>query len=129
MEAIGKFRNGGAPGNAIRFYAFVDRYMHPDYDTKVVRGKKYKEILWKDYRNGLAHGFAVCHGGFEGIPNYFQVRTVAGQDALYINPDHFYQDFRSGIAKYLRELLAAGSTDPIRTNFDAVFQDVFIDGN
>lgn len=129
MEAFGKFKNGGSGHNCTRFNAFVDAYMHSDYSTRTVGGKTYKEILWKHYRNGLAHGFAVSHGGFEVFPGYFQVRRIAGHDALMINPEHFYRDFRSGVAKYLRELKSAGPSDPIRLNFDKVFKAVFIDGH
>ena len=129
IEALGKFYNGGVGQNHQRFYAFVDKYLHGDFSAKSAGSVKYKEALWKHYRNGLAHGFAVCHGGFEGIAGYFEVRTICGHASLMINPEYLYRDFRSGVAKYLHDLRIAASADQIRLNFNQVFTDVFINGN
>src|SRR5262249_47591635 len=102
IEAAGKFLIGGKPGNAARFHAFVNRYMSRDYAGKTFGGMRYGEALWDHFRNGLAHGFAVCHGGFEGNPGqgYFVVRTIAGVQALEINPTSLYEDFAGGFEKY-----------------------------
>jgi len=130
IEALGKFRSGGIAGNANRFYVFVDTYMDPRYGTDYVGGLLYKEALWKHFRNGLAHGFAICHGGFDGQPNYFDVKNIAGHDALLINPKDFYSDFRSGLAQYLIDLKSGWrAPTQIVTDFETVFDDVYINGN
>ncbi len=48
--------------------AFLARYMHPDFQQKKLGADTYGDVLRKHFRNGLAHGFAVSHGGFEGAP-------------------------------------------------------------
>jgi hypothetical protein len=131
IEATGKFLIGGKPANAVRFHAFVNRYMSPDYAAKTFAGMTYGQALWEHFRNGLAHGFAVCHGGFEGNPGqgYFDVRTIAGVQALEINPTTLFEDFADGFAKYLHDLRAASATDQMAVTFNEVFEQVFIRGD
>lgn len=130
IEATGKFLLGPKSGNAARFDKFVNGYMSPDYAAKTFAGMTYGKALRDHFRNGLAHGFAVCHGGFEGNPGqgYFEVRTIAGVPALEINPTALYEDFASGFEAYLRDLRAAAPTDPIFITFNDVFEEVFIRG-
>lgn len=44
--------------------------------------------LWEHFRNGLTHGFAVRHGGFEGNPGqpYFEIKGSSTQPYLSVNP-------------------------------------------
>jgi hypothetical protein len=131
IEAAGKFLTGGKGGNAARFHAFVNGYMSSDFAAKTFGGRTYGEALWDHFRNGLAHGFAVCHGGFEGNPgqDYFAVRTIAGVQALEINPTSLFEDFAGGFEKYLQDLRAAGPADQLFVAFNHVFEQVFIRGN
>jgi hypothetical protein len=117
IEATGKFLKGERAGNGVRFHAFLNRYMAPDYAAKTVAG--------------LTYGFAVRHGGFEGNPgqDYFSVRDIAGTPALEINPSRLFDDFVSGFENYLVDLRAAGSADPLFIQFDQVFTAVFIKGD
>jgi hypothetical protein len=84
------------------------------------------EILWLYFRNGLAHGFAVCYGGYEGNAGgpYF----VPHDGILEINPASLLDDLSNGFDKYLLDLRAASDADTIYKNFDAVFTSVFING-
>lgn len=66
IESMGKFVNGGVGGNHDRFKAFLHKYMNPSFQTEKLADQTYGEILWLYFRNGLAHGFTVCHGGYEG---------------------------------------------------------------
>ena len=127
IEALGKFKEGLSKKNNQRFKGFLS-YMNPDFKRRILFDKKYEKILWKYFRNGLAHGFAICHGGFEHQTNYFNVKQMNGIDVLMIDPKRFYLDFRSGLAEYLRNLRNAPPGDPLRDNFENVFQDVFING-
>jgi hypothetical protein len=131
IEAAGKFLTGGSGSNQQRFIAFVDRYMAPDFQVVSIGGARNVEMVWKHFRNGLTHGFAVRHGGFEGHPTdpYFRVATVYGQQCLELNPTRFFDDFYAGFERYLADLRAAGPGDTLRLNFDSVFKDVFIHGN
>ena len=98
---------------------------------KALVQKKYWEVLWKHFRNGIAHGFAVSHGGLEGdgIGTYFSVKTIAGHQCLVINEYNLLQDLNQATKAYIDDLKRASSTSQIRQRFDAVFQDVFINGN
>lgn len=64
MEAAGRFVIGDKGDNFSRFEAFAKR-MSSELHGGNLRGVSYPKVLWKHFRNGLAHGFAVCHGGFE----------------------------------------------------------------
>ena len=130
IEATGKFLIGEPSGNAARFHAFVNRYMAPDYGAKTFAGMTYGKALWDHFRNGLAHGFAVCHGGFEGNAGqgYFEVKDIAGVPALEINPTSLFEDFGAAFSAYLRDLRGASPTDPIFVAFNSVFESVFIRG-
>ena len=129
IEATGTFLTG-QPGNAVRFHAFLNRYMSSDYGSKTFDGMTYGQAMWDHFRNGLAHGFAVRHGGFEGNPGqgYFAVKPSAGVPSLEINPTSLFEDFVAGFATYLRDLRAAAPTGQIFITFNDVFEEVFIRG-
>jgi hypothetical protein len=126
IESLGKFVSGGGAGNHNRFSAFLHKYMNPSYRTEELAGKTYGDILWVYFRNGLAHGFAVRHGGYEGNAGgpYF----VPHGDILEINPTLLLDDLCNGFANYLLELRAEPGTGPVYENFDAVFTSIFING-
>lgn len=129
IEASGKFLSGGGLGNGARFKRFVEDYMNPDFYLLTLNGQTYGDILWVSFRNGLAHGFAVCHGGFEERGTYFDIKSSAGVDTLIISPFKLYDDYVAGFEKYLAALRASGPGDALYDNFDAVFTSVFVQGN
>lgn len=103
--------------------------MLSEFILKTINNRSYEWILWKYFRNGLAHGFAVCHGGFEHQATYFSVRTIGGKQTLVIDPQSFLRDFLDGIKNYLADLQSASSLDSLAQDFERVFKEVFIDGN
>jgi hypothetical protein len=128
VEAAGRFLTGG---DEFPLQAFLARYMHPDFQQKKLGADTYGDVRRKHFRNGLAHGVAVSHGGFEGAPgqDYFRVRTVAGIDTLEINPTSLFDDFAVGFESYAADLRKAAPGDALLVAFDRVFTRVFIDGN
>jgi hypothetical protein len=135
IEATGKFRvgclqSGGAGVNKTRFQSFLKHYMAPEYQTHMLDSSTYGDVLWKHFRNGLAHGFSVCHGGFEGNRGepYFSVRQITGQNSLLVNPYVLFSDYLVGLGRYLSELRGCQPTDQLFTDFDMVFDAVFIKG-
>ncbi len=130
IEALGKFHNGGSGhGNESKFKSFLHAYMHANFSTRVLDGAGYDRILWKFFRNGLAHGFAISHGGFEHGPQYFRERSIGGKKTLIIDPKHFHNDFKKAVSRYIKDLRKANSSDTIFINFEKIFDDVFIRGN
>jgi hypothetical protein len=131
IEAAGKFLNGGAGGNRERFDAFLARYMEGDYQRGRIGQLTFGGALWHHFRNGIAHGFTVCHGGFEGNPGepYFKVKTISGHEALEINPTKLFEDYVAGFERYVADLRTAPTGDALRVNFDRVFEVVFVRGD
>jgi hypothetical protein len=131
VEACGRFFLGHVgPAkkgeNWERFDGFVGRYMNAGF-KKTLRQKTYTGHVWTNFRNGLAHGFAVCRGGFEQhMPGdaYFDVRD----GRLVIDPHQLWADVKQAIARYLDDLRAAGPGDKIVVNFLKVFDAVFVRG-
>ncbi len=135
IEACGKFLMGrratGFGRNAMRFHGFVDRYMSPEFRRSDIGTMTNAQVLWEHFRNGLAHGFAVRHGGFEGNASepYFQARHIAGHLSLEVNPTLLLNDFEKALELYVSDVRRAAGGDPISREFEFVFQDVFVDGN
>jgi hypothetical protein len=127
IEAIGKFILGGSGNKHDNFKAFASR-MHPNLMSQRIGTKTYCDILWHDFRNGLAHGLAICHGGFEHQATYFSIKQVCGVNCLYIDPAHFNADFRRALAQYEKDLTAARTGSPLISSFEKVFNDVFVHG-
>ena len=130
IEANGKFITGtqtaaGKPVyNNTRFKRFVGDYMSPDLSRLRIGKRLYSTIVWEDFRNGLAHGFAARRGGFNGNRGgpYFSLNS---DGSLNVNPAVFFDDFVQGFQRYVGELRAGG---PNLSMFGRVFDSVFIRG-
>ncbi|MDO8680148.1 MAG: hypothetical protein Q7R30_16625 [Acidobacteriota bacterium] len=131
IEATGHFLTGQTTKGRYSFDAFVKRYMSRDFSLQLPDGTLYRQALWRHFRNGIAHGFSVKHGGFEGDPTqpYFLVRQIAGHECLEINPARFYDDYVSGFDGFLADLRGAPPGHPTQTRFNDVFELVFVKGN
>lgn len=129
IEALGKFLTGMTGNSHSNFNAFVDKYMDADWRSKQFDGKPYVDHLWKSFRNGLAHGFAIKRGGFERHTSYFQVKPVGGVQQLEVNPDRLLRDFERGIRRLIADLRAAKHTDPAYLRFHKAFQKIFVHGH
>ena len=100
--------------------------MDPQFSKKNFNGKRYVDLLWDDFRNGLAHGFTIKQGGFEHCAIYFQEKPIDGFKQLEIDPTNFFEDFKQAISKYLNRLRASSLTDTVRKNFNKAFSDLYI---
>jgi hypothetical protein len=127
IEASGKFITGrtDAKGNEVpnnlRFKRFVNDYMSADLTTRKIGKRSYAKVIWDDYRNGLAHGFAVRGGGFNGNRGdpYFGVNP---DNTLNVNPAAFFDDYVRGFQSYVADLRAGGPQLPMfKSTFDSVF--------
>jgi hypothetical protein len=130
IEASGKFLKGGKGTKAESFDAFLAAYMAAAYQSGRAGRLTYGEALRRHFRNDLAHGFTVCHGGFEanrGQP-YFSVRPIARTPSLMVNPYLLFDDFAAGFGRYISDLRACRPTDRLFRDFDRVFDAVFIQG-
>jgi hypothetical protein len=128
IEATGRFLTGGGDGTPLQ--AFLSRYMHASYESRKVGAETFGDVLRKHFRNGLAHGFSVSQGGFEGVAGqeYFRVASVAGREALEINPTSFFDDYAVGFERYLADVRSAQPDGPLFLAFDRVFTRTFIEG-
>ena len=130
IEALGKFHTAklarGNSGN--NFKAFVRSFMDRSWCSSKLAGKLYVDLLWDNFRNGLAHGFTIKSGGFEQARTYFQVKSIGGICQLEVDPTRFLRDFRNGARKFVAGLTAASASDPKYLRFHRAFRDVFILG-
>lgn len=133
IEATGKFITGVEDGagkpipNNKRFKQFVSDYMSADLNDGKMGGVAFPTILWEHFRNGLAHGFAVRHGGFEGNTGqaYFVIKRDGNYESLAVNPSLLFEDFESGFGKYLIDLQPPSTK---RAMFNEMFEAVFVRG-
>ena len=129
IEALGKFYTGrlGRGNSWDNFEKWIANYMSKDF-SKTFNGIQYKKLLWDDFRNGLAHGFAIKNGGYDFQTNYFEVKPIGGVNQLEIDPKQFYEDFISGFNSYITDLENASIADSIYLKFDHAFRGIFILG-
>ena len=133
VEAMGKYLKGSnTSGNRVRFEAFVTSYMHEDYNLKSINGDKYVTLLWKHFRNGIAHGFAIAKGKFEqnnDEPYFVESRDAADHAVLSLNWDKLFDDFEEACNRYFKDVRSADTTGTILSNFTSVFEDVIVKRN
>jgi hypothetical protein len=113
--------------NRERFYAFIEKYMKPWGAVSPMGTATLKAILWDHFRNGIAHGFCIEHGGIDNkadTPPGWRVVTDASGTAthLEIGPNAFFRDFRRGVDLFFEEV----KTDPVhRAAFLSRLQEVY----
>ncbi len=130
IEALGSFlpriTNVSGP-NFSCFKAFVQEYMK-DWDTRITGDTLYgtrdmPEILWKHFRNGIAHGFVIEGGGVEGNPSpKWKVHEPERGKLLEINYEKFFADFQSGVMRFFNDIQAPGDK---RSQFLQRFRSVY----
>jgi hypothetical protein len=124
IESLGGYVLPSAAGNRKRFEAFMRTYMAP-WTVAVPSGSRYTEpdlvtVMWKYYRNAIAHDFMIEGGGIEiGLKSRFQI--VNG--LLQIQPNMFCSDFHNGVAALFADVSTTGSAG--RANFLTHFHEVF----
>jgi len=106
VEALGSFlATNPKPKNWDNFYAFIRNYMK-DWDTKVL-GTSYRKdhlpwILWKHFRNGIAHSFVIEGGGIDYDADVSKWRVKNGR--LEIGPTAFFKDFLVGVKAFFADV-------------------------
>jgi len=115
IEALGSFliENGE---NKDRFRTFIQKYMH-EWDIQISKldcpHKAMWLILWKYYRNGIAHGFRVEYGGIEIRET--NVKYDIKNGVLQINPIRFFYDFEKGKYQFFSDLKNPDEMDMRKT--------------
>ncbi len=115
LEALGGFYCGRR-GSDRTFKEFVKDFMDPIYGPHTAE-------LREDFRNGLAHGFAVKHGGFEFLVG--QSLRVDQQRGVQIDPDSLLRDFKRALRAYFRRLRVDGQNSSVGRAFQTRFREVF----
>jgi hypothetical protein len=109
VEALGSFLpplNSGNGVNRDRFVGFIQAYMNP-WDI-TVEGTPYEtnylpDILWRHFRNGIAHGFVIEGGGID--PDADATRHLVVQSGhLEIGPNIFFGDFIRAAQAFSRDI-------------------------
>jgi len=110
IEALGSFlteNDDALPNkNYLRFSAFVNKYLAPDWTTNVTTKqhgtKPLSDILWKSYRNGLAHSFAILNAGIEddknGATHHFN------SDVIQIDAWRLFADLQKAIVTMFNDV-------------------------
>lgn len=96
VDALGSFVRGER-GSKKNFIAFIEKYLPAKW-------KSHKEMLYEQFRCGIAHGFLIENGGIRygaGGKKGF-LKTPSGQ--LFIDPWRFLIDLKRGIRKYFHDL-------------------------
>ena len=129
IEAMGKFLDGNIKEESNKvFKKFISKYMHSDFISQTFDGRLYVDILWSDFRNGLAHCFYIKNGGIEIFSGEFRQYNDKGMHMLEIEPEFLLNDFKNGVNKYLSDLKKSNQNDAIAINFMKIFQDLYVDG-
>jgi hypothetical protein len=123
IEALGSFLTSSSR-NQRRFYTFIRNYM-ADWNINV-SGTSYQtsylpEILWKHFRNGIAHGFVIKGGGIEYANEDEKWKIEDGR--LEICPIAFFKDFEKGIKAFFADTKDPQSSK--RSSFISRFQQVY----
>ena len=120
-EALGSFLTPLSSHNKDNFYAFISAYMN-SWDLRVPNSPYQidylPEILWKYFRNGIAHGFAIRRGGIYNEADPTKWRVV--ESRLEIGPNAFFKDFSTGVASFFLEVNTIH-----RASFLRRFQEVY----
>lgn len=102
VEALGSFLRPLDRKNKHNFIAFMSSYMaNWNAEVKIFGGsKKLPELLWKNFRSGIAHAFVIERGGIDfGLTSNWEIQN----DLLAVNPKLFYNDFLIGKSKLFED--------------------------
>jgi hypothetical protein len=125
IEALGSFLN--SPGSTKRqnFISFMSKYMS-DWNILVPSPRHNNQqtplaqILWKDYRNGLAHSFAIGGAGIDVVQG--SGKYIIDGGALQIDIYKFFGDFTLAVDKMFEEIRKDNN---VKATFLSRFQDVY----
>ena len=118
IEALGSFMTGKPSSNRGNFLAFIKTYMH-EWDRNVPSGDL-PELLWKHFRNGIAHGFCIQGGGIDNEAD--RTRWKESHGHLHIGPNAFFEDFRMKVEQFFDDVQ---NSQERRQRFLRRFQQVY----
>jgi len=124
LEALGSFLTQKCASKKDNFYAFLRSYMQDwdKSDSSVTCTSGYlPEILWKHYRNGIAHGFVIECGGLEYSADATKWQVNGGQ--VKIGPTAFFNDFLKGVSQFFDDV--KDPSTPEHATFLARFKEVY----
>lgn len=114
IEALGSFITVQEPRpgqNRRNFSIFIEHYM-PSWnfmvsDVSLCSPDQMVTILWKNFRNGIAHAFIIDKGGlsFEA-DNRPQGYFITPDGYIQLGPRKFIRDFNEGLKLYFRDVQA-----------------------
>jgi hypothetical protein len=119
IEALGSFYSPGAKDKAA-FNEFVTAFMEPVYQGKSASGMTYAEILYGQFRCGMAHGFTI-----EGHEVATRPGNYIVDDDGYVSIDLWtlFDDMRRAFDRFINEVERNKRT---RARFIERFDKVFI---
>jgi hypothetical protein len=114
IEGLGHFLTGD-DNSGKAFRQFIKEFM-PAFSP-------IQNELWNDFRNGLAHGFYIKHGGIEkGLRKPFK---SDGGKGIELDFDIFVSDFKTAFDNFFKKLET--EKEKFEENFAARFKEVLID--
>lgn len=131
IEALGSFITVPEPRpgqNGRNFKQFLKDYM-PMWnfrvsETSLCSPDEMINILWKHFRNGIAHGFIIENGGLNFLADerpqgYFV--TTSGY--LQVGPRRFIKDFNDGLKRYFQDVRdnVGGKRTLFLTRFNSIY--------
>ena len=121
IEALGSFLTSRGATKKASFCTFISGYMG-SWDVRVPTSPPadLKELLWKHFRNGIAHGFCIDRGGIDNEADDQRWLIVAG--TLEIGPNAFFRDFRTGAEQFF---VALNNNPARRSRFLRRFREVY----
>jgi hypothetical protein len=109
---IGKDNQGR---NKEAFTTFIKKYMKAH--------ARYRDDLWKYFRNALAHGFCIEKGGIElKLPKPAQ--KIHG--IVKINADEFFDEFTKAFFEYISSLRQTKRKTKLLKNFEKTWDWIFL---
>jgi len=109
---IGKDNKGR---NKEAFTTFIKKYMKAH--------ARYRDDLWKYFRNALTHGFCIEKGSIE-LNLSRPAQRING--TVKINADEFFDEFNKGFLKYIDDLRKSNKKTKILKNFEKTWNWIFL---
>ena len=114
IEGLGHYLTGDDNAGEA-FKRFIKEFM-PDFSPV-------QNELWNDYRNGLAHGFCIKHGGIE--KNLHKPFKCDSEKGVELDFDIFVSDFKEAFSNFFKKLEA--EKEHFEKSFTARFEEVLLD--
>lgn len=121
IEALGGFVLAQHRGNGMRFNAFIKGFMK-DWAFTSPKGVDVTDWLWKNLRNGLAHGLIIGEGGMEDL-GHERFRDQ-GKGKLHVHTEILYRDLKLGVETFFTNVTQTPK-GILAKNFEKHFKDVF----